>query len=342
MGRENLDGRGTTGADSKTGILPLTDSKEGFVDAAPFLERIYRPGRFALHEVKFKDPTEGIGRVYVGRNKNTTYYAPEHEVELLPGITAIEASLQTAALVANQGRSVIPVWKAAVFEQTKAAPSGKFVDFNAVVEEYHGKLTATVDILNGQGEVIAQTTEIEGRLEEPDEAVEDLQPEPLNTLWLPEEFQPAAPLLSLTYHPSKNVINLMRFDGNLSGTGIVIAGQDNNSHYYARGHRAGQVPEIKLVHAAMQTATLIAAQENPSATLIPLYTAGAFHPATDSHMGEFAQIAAVVEIEKSNISATADILNPDGKPIAHISGIKGRLGKPGAMKRLLGIATRRT
>lgn len=327
-----IPGAGQVGPhERRPAILPFTERADGFLEATPFLGKVYNPSRFALHGIKFHDLSWGTGRTDIGED-NSVYYA-DPEIQLLPGVAVIHGALQTASLIAMQNRTgVVPVWREAEFQQGKPAPLGKFVDFNTIVEEHNGELKAIVEIRNSKGKVIALTTGIEGRLEELHDTSEEVDAKAHTELWLPNGFQRAEPLLEPIYHPSKAVIHGIKFDSGWTGTGLVNAGVDD---YYIGGHRHGEIPEIVLVHAAMQTATLISTQGSEPGSRLPLYAGGSFHRLSDGRVGPFIQIAAEVEIDKTDLLAEADILSPDGEKIAHISNITALIGAPPRIKTLL-------
>lgn len=340
MPRETDDPRtsGQIGTDRTADRLLSPEQIDGFEPAAEHLSRIYLPRRFVLHEVRFDGPNETTGRIHVGRGGNTDYYAATHDLQLLSGIKVIEGSLQAAALTVGRTRPGIPRWRAAKFAQTKAAAAGNHVDFRTKLEIDGRNLSASVDVLNEEGDVIARTTEMSGVLEDRKEVKNTEKPK--EKLWVPPGTVLAAPLLNPIYNSDRVVLDLMRFGGATSGTGIIIV--DQNTIYYRGNHRGDEIAEPILVHAAMQTATIIGTQGHEPGSLLPFYTGGSFKPVSDAPMGEYAQIQTTITTERGHISASADILNPDGEPIAHISGITGRIAPPGAMKRLLKVASSRT
>lgn len=329
-------GQGTeyNGPDQKAGILPKRNFDDGFDDASKHLGFL-NPKRHYLQRAKIESPARGSGRVYVGVGITPPYYAERHSLVIPSGIDSIGASINLGEILATQQAEGLPVFTSAKFDQPAKLPPGPFMDFRGTVEVADGQITGEVVIYNANGDEMARTTDMKGHMEQP--KIEIL-PKPLNLeeFEMPDRFSLAAPELSEIYDPQRFVIHGINMRSHGSGTGLLVVGVDENSRYFVGGHRSHRVPEITLVHGAMQTLTLVGLQEqNPERFRLPFYSAGCFTPVAGVPMGDFVRFVTHAERSGNQIYGQSILLNPEGVEVGRVSDMRGSLSTASVMNTVL-------
>lgn len=321
-------------SDKTAGALPKRDFDDGFDEASKHLGFL-DPKRHYLQRARIESPTKGRGRVYVGADTTPPYYAERHGLVIPSGIDSIGASINLGEILATQQARGLPVFTSARFEQPAKLPPGPFMDFRGTVEVVDGQIAGEVVIYNANGDEMARTTAMNGHMEQPENETLP-KSRNLEEFEMPDRFSLAAPKLSDFYDPRRFVIHGISMRSHDSGTGLLVVGVDENSRYFVGGHRSHRVPEITLVHGAMQTLTLVGLQEqNPERFRLPFYSAGSFTPAAGVPMGDFVRFVTHAERSGNQIYGQSILLNPEGVEIGRVSDMHGSLSTASVMNTVL-------